>query len=232
MVSSECKAKDRANCPHHSNKGRLQRAMNKIDSLFAKSLTSNIPTLPVTTSTPKVPYTETSAAFYKGLIHEEKSAVSTWVSGEYKYINEHFRQGGKEKELPVSRWNNVVYNLNKLLKKYPDVEARPLYRGIRNLPVEFGKMKPGAEFTDQGFMSTTDNINIAKTFTSSEKPIILSITTKKGLPVSDNYGAKENEYLLARGSKFKVTKIRKNTMLPSKEGYFNATVIEIQHLDS
>lgn len=231
MVSEACTAKDRNNCPYHSDKRKVQRAMNKIDSFFNKPKTP-APTPVVTPLAPKVPYAETSAAFYKGLLQEEKGAVGSWVSGEYKYINEHFRKGGKEKELFNPRLNNVVYNLNKLLKKHPDVEARPLYRGMHHLPAEYGKIKPGTEFTDQGYMSTTDDIDIAKSFTSGEKPIILNITTKKGLPVSDNYGAKENEYLLARGSKFKVTKIRKNAILNSKNGAFRATLIEIEHLDS
>ena len=92
--------------------------------------------------------------------------------------------------------------------------------------------KVGDSFQDNGFMSTTGNINTARFFSASpmfgnrEENAIMVLDVPKGTKAfqprkffigqddgSDLWGAlqQEDEYILARGTKFQITGIDKET---------------------
>ena len=102
---------------------------------------------------------------------------------------------------------------------------RGVYGGIANKLLE---SKVGDGFQDNGYMSTTGNVNVAKFFSANQSDdyAIMVLDVPKGTKAfqprkffigqddgSDLWGAlkQEDEYILARGTKFQITGIDKET---------------------
>jgi hypothetical protein len=102
---------------------------------------------------------------------------------------------------------------------------RGVYGGIANKLLD---SKVGDGFQDNGYMSTTGNVNVAKFFSANQSDdyAIMVLDVPKGTKAfqprkffigqddgSDLWGAlqQEDEYILARGTKFQITGIDKET---------------------
>jgi len=98
------------------------------------------------------------------------------------------------------------------------------YRGINNpdLVEEFRSLKPGDSYTDAGFVSTSLDEEVAKTFAGqqdAEHGIVIEILNKKGnhvlFPLADPDGDSsltegEKELILQRGMEFRILSVDKS----------------------
>lgn len=163
----------------------------------------------------------------KAFSDNEKEAVNTYTKGNYTQINAYLR--GQMKQISQTN-SDVVKGLDSFIKKAPKVEAET-YRGLgfseKQDFEKFINLKNGDPYTDDGFMSTTYDRNVARTFTNLEAfKVTLTIKGKNGVYIEHLSDAKkEKEILFGRGSKFKVISIKKSV----KDQYGNAE-IEIQEL--
>jgi len=124
----------------------------------------------------------------------------------------------------------TVQGMDLVIKATPGLKEdktllRGVYGGIANKLLE---SKVGDGFQDNGYMSTTGNANIAKFFSANQSDdyAIMVLDVPKGTKAfqprkffigqddgSDLWGAlqQEDEYILARGTKFQITGIDKET---------------------
>lgn len=82
-----------------------------------------------------------------------------------------------------------------------------LYRGVEM--TDISEFKPGAVFTDKGFMSTTAMANVASGFTKygrGGRKVVFHITAPKGTKVIPGTRG-EREWILNRGTSMRVTKV-------------------------
>jgi hypothetical protein len=124
----------------------------------------------------------------------------------------------------------TVQGMDLVIKATPSLTEdktllRGVYGGIANKLLD---SKVGDAFQDNGYMSTTGNANIAKFFSANQSDdyAIMVLDVPKGTKAfqprkffigqddgSDLWGAlqQEDEYILARGTKFQITGIDKET---------------------
>lgn len=138
---------------------------------------------------------------------EMREAAQQYTGSHNVYINEALRKGKSlDDELAEE-----VKQMDLLLKKAPKYKGE-LYRGIGSdiWKTKKGKaiIKPGAVFSDKGYISTTSSKNyFKKNFMEDYKGVNCYIQAKRGVPISRYSQFKaEKEVLLPRGSKFKVLK--------------------------
>ena len=156
-------------------------------------------------------------------------AVYAYTNNDFKEVNYSLRtkQSGIEN-------NYVVKGMDLVIKATPALkEDKTLLRGVIGGVSELLlNSKVGDGFQDNGFMSTTGNINTAKFFSAnkSDDYAIMVIDAPKGTKafqpkrffteLSGNveltedlagFIDSEDEYILARGTKFQITGIDKET---------------------
>ncbi len=166
-----------------------------------------------------------------------EAVVSTEIyEAVYNYANRGFKEvnyGLRAKEAGIEN-NYIVEGMDLVIKSTPALtEDKTLLRGIRDgIADKLLDSKVGDEFQDNGFISATEDINIARFFSASpmfgnrEENAIMVIDVPKGTKAfqprkffvgqdesSDLWGAlqSEDEYILARGTKFQITEIDKET---------------------
>ena len=147
----------------------------------------------------------------------ETMRMYTQSGGTYQQVNSGLRNGG---ELDETSRKTI-----KLLDEKFDTEATPitapLYRGLSGFDPSDVGLTVGAEFKDAGFTSTSGDEKVAKkfaTFSDSGKlegeyavGTLFKIVGSKGskaLNMNPYSRYNENEFLLPRGSRFKVTSIK------------------------
>jgi hypothetical protein len=152
-------------------------------------------------------------------------AVYAYTNNDFKEVNYSLRTNK-----PGIENNYVVEGMDLVIKATPALkEDKTLLRGVIGGVSELLlNSKVGDGFQDNGYMSTTGNANTAKFFSSlkSEDYAVLVIDAPKGTKAfqprkffigeddgSDLWGAlqSEDEYILARGTKFQITGIDKET---------------------
>jgi hypothetical protein len=153
-------------------------------------------------------------------------AVHNYTNRGYKYLNFALRTN---KELIGEDRGNIA-GMDLVIKATPGLtENKTLYRGVTGGVAELLlNSQVGAGFQDNGFMSTTGNINTAKFFSSNQSDTfaVMNLEVPKGTKAfqpkkffigtddgSDLWGSlkTEDEYVLARGTKFQITGIDKET---------------------
>ena len=148
----------------------------------------------------------------------EADAIMEYTGGGYEDINGHLRFGDKHEfgylDRPVV--DESIKGLDAVFEKIPPLE-RPVEvkRGVSNSNKMFGAVgsRVGKEFTDKGYVSTTHHASErygSIEFGGTDKAD-LSIVLPKGAkgfqPITHGqFGDKEGEVLLPRGSRFKVVK--------------------------
>lgn len=152
-------------------------------------------------------------AWEDSLLGDEKEAIENYVGpeGRSEYINRHLR-GVDEAWRASDRLKQEVAALDSALARATTNKEITVYRGISSDSL-VGKLKPGVEFTDAGFVSSSLDPTHAKTyFTAMVNPTYLEIRTNKGAYISgiagavDIDGEKVNEYewLIPRNTRFRV----------------------------
>jgi hypothetical protein len=158
-------------------------------------------------------------------------AVYGYANNDFKEVNHALRTTKNDPELNILTENNyVVKGMDLVIKATPALkENKTLLRGVTGgISDMLLESKIGDGFQDHGFMSTTGNINTAKFFSSnqSDEFALMVLDVPKGTKAfqprkffigqddgSDLWGAlqSEDEYILARGTKFQITGIDKET---------------------
>jgi|GEM_PF-6225026 len=169
-----------------------------------------------------------------------EAVVSTEIyEAVYQYANRGFQPVNYSLRTKTSDIENnyIVKGMDLVIKATPALtEDKTLLRGVRGaIASKLLESKVGDGFQDNGFLSTTGNVNIAKFFSDnqSEDGAIMVLDVPKGTKAfqpkkffmgasndfrtnddgSDLWGAltQEDEYILARGTKFQITGIDKET---------------------
>ena len=149
-------------------------------------------------------------------------AVYSYTNNGFKYTNTALRTNG-----PKSK---DVEGMDLVIKATPALtEDKTLLRGVTGGIAEMLlNSKVGDGYRDNGYMSTTGNVNVAKFFSANQSDdyAIMVLDVPKGTKAfqprkffigqddgSDLWGAlqAEDEYILARGTKFEITGIDKET---------------------
>jgi hypothetical protein len=153
-------------------------------------------------------------------------AVHNYTNRGYKYLNVALRTNAEL--VDVDRGN--IRGMDLVIKATPALtEDKTLLRGVTGGIAEMLlNSKVGDGYQDKGFMSTTGNVNVAKFFSSNQSDdfAVMVLDVPKGTKAfqprkffigqddgSDLWGAlnAEDEYILARGTKFQITGIDKET---------------------
>jgi hypothetical protein len=162
-----------------------------------------------------------------------EAVVSTEVyEAVYQYANRGFQPVNYSLRTKTSDIENnyIVKGMDLVIKATPPLtEDKTLLRGVRGaIATKLLESKVGDGFQDNGFLSTTGNINIAEFFSRNQddENAIMVLDVPKGTKAfqprkffvgqddgSDLWGAlkQEDEYILARGTKFQITGIDKET---------------------
>lgn len=154
----------------------------------------------------------------KRLSKKEKDALVDYAGSEFSRLNSGLRGGklSKKDQETVAALDSALAK-SKLTKDTTLHADEKLYRAADipavNAAIRAGDLE-GLEFTDKGFVSTTKDKDIARNFQRSEGSRLFIINAPKGTKAGDisSLGAtfaKENETLLARDTKFKVSKVEK-----------------------
>lgn len=156
--------------------------------------------------------------FSNVLTNDEYLAVHSYTYDTFGIVNGNLRKG-----IQSEKWEAYTKMLDSVLEKLPK-ENTVVYRGL-TFPSQ-GKIsesmfKVGSEFTDKAYMSTSLSRGTAKSFTLPGKDtVILEISTESGRKISQFSGMRtEEEILIPRNTKFKVTEI-----VPSTDGLYPTIV--------
>lgn len=155
---------------------------------------------------------QTHGEWASNLKTNEKIAIGEYGTGEhYRAVNGALRTGNAPNEYR----QKIIKGLDSAIESAPEFKRdMPLYRGVENTKF-IGNLKPGAVFSDKGFVSASSNLSVAEGFTTSSGGIIKIVNTKGIKAASVTASGKatfkgeksENEYILARSTKFKVKKV-------------------------
>ena len=135
----------------------------------------------------------------------EKDNLSNYIDNA-NWINNYLRRGILDEDSPFTQENvKEIDGIDSIfLKVNPTTQDSIVYRGVVGLIFE---NKRGAIFRDKGFVSTSQDKDIAKEYGKN----IIAIHIPKGSKVIDIDSMKmsglfgeEKEILLPRGSKFKI----------------------------
>lgn len=145
------------------------------------------------------------SAFGKKLTATEKSGVLAYSGNTYKSINEQLRDG------KIGSQAARIKAIDSAISKAPLPRDMTLHRGTDDfkLPngMNFSDLKPGDSFVEPAYSSTSAGSSAA----FSHKDVRMVISAPKGYPAAPipSANAHENEMLLRRNSRFKVTKREK-----------------------
>lgn len=160
----------------------------------------------------------------------ELKAIEDYTSGtgHYGEVNDYLRTGEWDKYTgaKTQAWiKETITNLDSAIKNAPAMtESTVTYRGIwgQDAVRTFGSMKPGDTYTDNGYISTSLNLQIARNFARADKAnpgVVLEIINPAGtqglfplaarVEVVPQYATplSENEWLLPRGTTFEVIEV-------------------------
>lgn len=162
------------------------------------------------------------AAIVTPLSSTELSAATGYTGSAYKAINRHLRKG----EIVDPKYLQQIQRLDSAVAKTAAKEDMVVLRGVSKDAVStwmqkngLKEIKKGATIIDYGFVSTTRKASTASAFGghSSSSGFGLKIRVPKGskiLPLkSISQYAHEDEFLLPRGSKFKITVVDEDQSL-------------------
>jgi len=160
----------------------------------------------------------------------ELEAISEYTSGSGHYgnVNDYLRTGVWDRYTSTKEKEKVqatITQLDSAIANAPKLQQNTLsYRGIwgQDAVQAFAKLKPGDTYTDNGYISTSLNLQIARNFARADKAnpgVVLEIVNPAGtqglfplasrVEISPQYATpiSENEWLLPRGTTFKVLEV-------------------------
>lgn len=148
---------------------------------------------------------------------DELSALEDYAGNEYLAINSHLRGEFRTPDANVKR---SVRQLDSLISKSTISEPVRVYRGIA---ARVQDVRVGEVFGDKGFVSTSMNADVARQFAEG---LLLRINVPAGTNAVHVPGD-ESELLLPRGSRFKVTGVRR---VAGEPGFPPNTVVDVDYL--
>jgi hypothetical protein len=148
---------------------------------------------------------ETHGEWAKNLSKDQRAALSVYGGENYQSVNEGLRAG----KVPEA-YKQTVKDLDSAIDAAPAFSSETkLYRGIADGVAE--ELKVGTEFQDHGYTSTSINRHVASGFAEDSMIEVVALKGTKAASV-DAAGTSpykdqnsENEYILPRGTKYKVT---------------------------
>ena len=155
------------------------------------------------------------------LSENEISAVSFYKEEGYSEINSARRSGSEYDK-------NIISAIDSAISKNITTEDKIIFRGVS--PEMLDQFEEGGTFSDSGYISASENIEIAENFgIEFGKNVIMEIELPKGSNalLLDNVieaARDEKEYLLPRGSNFTINSIEevKNSNGKIIQWYVNA----------
>ena len=159
-------------------------------------------------------FSQSEKTWLQAIDIDKKYALKYYSDDGYKDINAQLRNGkiSKFSEKIINTIDSLMENTKKdmVLKTNPK-----LYRGAEipeiTKALEAGKDITGFVFKENGYVSTSTDVKIAKDFVYSNKTAIFVINVPKGTEAIDmkkiSRYKDENEILLGRGKKFKISKV-------------------------
>lgn len=149
---------------------------------------------------------------YKGwasdLTPEQLKALKVYGGNAHHPINNSLRRGN----LPHDEYVKTIKDLDDAIEAAPPTSTPVVaYRGV-GVGVA-NQMTPGKEFTDHGYSSTSINKHIAHGFAEDA---LIEVSIPKGArlaamdAISDDPEDTENEFLLPRGTRYRVTGKRRD----------------------
>lgn len=142
----------------------------------------------------------------------EVSAIKKYTGADYRAINGHLVGGLEASEETLK----TIAHLDNFLSRAKMEMPVTVYRGAGSLAVQEllgqaqGGLQKGREIVLSGYISTSQNIDVARKFVGiSSSSMLLEIKMPKGSQAADisaysDAGAGEKEVLVARNSRFKV----------------------------
>lgn len=171
---------------------------------YGKGLTASLLGDPPPITNPNTP--QTQWAQVKALTPAESAAAQSYTGSTYRAINGALRKGST---------HHLVPSIDAAIAKTAATQKMVVVRGVSSdgmsnwLAASGGKLKVGAVIKDKGFVSTTRVASVASSFAGGSTGFGLKINVPKGskiLPLkSISKYAQEDEFLLPRGSAFKIT---------------------------
>jgi hypothetical protein len=168
----------------------------------------------------KIEYQQVEAGYDSSKNKTSRGAMAWYLQSGHKVINDALR----DPQISEEQIQDKISAIDKAINDAPPLKDPMLaYRGVANQGLMgsffFEKLKVGDTFEDKGFVSTTINPKVATGFAGSEKSqnfqgVVLQYHFPKGtkglFPNAFMNGEywDESEFMLPRGSKFKVTQIR------------------------
>lgn len=162
---------------------------------------------------------------------KQVNAVDSYLDYGYKQINEGLRSGTYANQGMKKVVTRHVADLDSLMSEAPGIESPIIsYRGVRGEFAEtLRKLQVGDEYVDAGFVSTSLKETTAREFTPASrireggpKGMLIEITNPQGtkglMPLAYKFEVDsrnifgEVEWLLPRGTRFRVMAISEETM--------------------
>jgi hypothetical protein len=179
------------------------------------------------------------------LTKKEDRALRDYAGSEYQRLNSGLRNGklSKKDQDTVDALDSAL-SKSRLTKDATLHSNETLFRAAEipqvNAALKSGNIE-GLEFSDKGFVSTSRDKDVAKNFQRSEGSRLYIINAPRGTKAGDisslgSTFAKENETLLARDTKFRVSKVEK---MKDRVSYYDSKgkvkykdkMVEYIHLD-
>jgi ADP-ribosyltransferase exoenzyme len=172
------------------------------------------------------PFTGTLSS--RTLPHEMVAAIQDYMDPKPNAAINGALRGGKVSELPPV-WQRDIEELDGTLAQFRTTKPYTAFRGIAMTPELEAKMKPGATFTDPGYVSLSDDPHIASGFAfmrthgyfpwdnpdnpaqmitpvPNSKPVTLTINAPTGTHMIPGQPTID-EWVLPRGTKFHVDSV-------------------------
>jgi hypothetical protein len=167
-------------------------------------------------------FKEAREEFASKLTDEQKSAVLSYTGSGFKSMNASLRAN---KGLGATKSPNVR-NIDGALKKSPAPTDMMTFRGLNGAKSGLDKIKPGDEFTDHGFSSSS--MSLGSSF--SHKDTIMFVSIPKGYPAAPvpSLHSHEREVLLPRSTRYRVDKVEHDAAIDgvsNKKRVVHVTII-------
>lgn len=221
-LSKPWQAKAKTEAEEYLKTGKIQAQALKINApgSTSKAIESVLLNTPPPTTNHTTP--QTNHASVGALTSAEKMASTKYTGTVYSAINGHLRTGNYINE----EYGSYIPKIDSAIKKSVALEDMVVVRGVRREAVQkwlvknnLSNLKEGSTIIDYGFVSTTRKAGVAANFggNSTSQGFGLKIRVPKGsniLPLKTiSQYAHEDEFLLPRGSAFKIAAVDEDQSL-------------------
>ncbi len=162
--------------------------------------------------------TKAQAGWRDGLEDEKLEGIQTFKGNNYTKMNALLRSGTTGNGGDDEEYSDHVHHAREALKEVKTTRNLVTYRGMasEHIAANFDQIKPGHQFSDKGFNSTSFNSGIARQFADGNNGgIVLKVHMPRGTHAAytdhpkldlSNWG--ESEMLLPPGTKYEVLRAR------------------------